>query len=87
MFRHFRTLTITPADLKGRYAGQTGVWLAFSAPARNEFGNSSELGYYEGVFEDVLAEVISDHRREFFDGPDWCGEIVPIVPKVVARRD
>jgi hypothetical protein len=83
MFRHFKQLSITMADLRGKYGGQTGVWLAFSVPARDELGNTHQLGYYQGEFEDVLMAVATEHRRDFFDGPDWCGEIVPIVPKVV----
>lgn len=86
MLRHFgNKLAITLADLREKYSGQSGVWLAYAPPTRDELGNTSQLGYYEGLFEDVLHAAILDHGRAFFDG-NWCGEIVPIVPKVISRR-
>jgi hypothetical protein len=83
MFRHFPgALSITPDDLLDRYGSQQGIWLAFSAPARNELGTTTELGYYQGVFEDVLEAVLFQHPHAFLDA-GMCGEIVPIVPVVV----
>ncbi len=80
MFQHFKALSITPADLRAKYAGQTGVWQAFAPPSRDEIGFQAPLGYYEGLFEDVRHAVILEHRRSFLDGQS-CGEIIPVLPK------
>ena len=81
MFKHFDKLSLTLGDLKKKYAGQTGVWLAYTFPSMDERSHMSELGYYEGPFEAVLKAVLHDHGRAFVDGAMGCGEIVPIVPK------
>lgn len=83
-FQHFEGLSLTLADLRAKYAGQTGVWRAFAPPTHDELGRQAPLGYYRGVFEDVLRAVVLEHRRAFLDQgmhSNGCGEIIPILPQ------
>jgi hypothetical protein len=84
MRHHFKGIyLLTLKDLRKEWAGKTGLWQAHSIPTRDELGNTSELGYYEGPFEAVLKVVIQDHGRQFLSTSGECGEIIQITPKRV----
>lgn len=72
----------TLALLRTNDPQQRGVWLAYSAPSRDELGTMRPIGYYEGAFSEVLDAVLLVHRRAFVDDP-VCGDLVLIEPHVI----
>lgn len=70
-----RSWYLYPKDLLVAFKGKTGVWIVYSAPTRDERGSSYVMGYYEGLFENVLSAA--KKLRGFMDC-DMCGKILPM---------
>lgn len=70
-----RSWCLFPKDLTAAFEGKTGVWIVHSAPTRDERGSTYVMGYYEGLFENVLKAAQKAHG---FMDCDMCGKILPM---------
>lgn len=64
-----------PKILTNAFGGKEGVWIVYSAPTRDERGSTYVIGYYEGLFDNVLKAA--QKFRGFMDC-DMCGKILPM---------
>lgn len=68
----------TLSELHKLYDGRTATWIVYSIPSFDERANRSVIGYYEGLFENVVKDLIIPKMRGTFIDSNFCGEIMPL---------